>query len=167
MAFAALIALALFPMLSAPAIAEGLPQPKGRIILTVTGKIGNTNVGDKAEFDREMLRSMETQTLSVTTGWTDGTQLFGGVPMRDLMAAVGAQGKKVEAIALNDYTYTIDIEDFSRYPVILATTLNGKVLRIRDKGPLWIVYPVDRFSETERISIERRMVWQLRKLIVK
>lgn len=146
---------------------ENLQQPEGRVILTVSGNITKTNSGDKAEFDLDMLHALETQTLSVTTSWTDGTQEFSGVAMRDLMEAVGAKGKTVEAVALNDYTYDIEIEDFSLYPVMLATKLNGKILKVRDKGPLWIVYPLDRFTEAEKTTIERRMVWQLRQLIVK
>lgn len=157
-------ALAFLPQATA---GEGLTQPEGPVILTFSGNITKTNKGDEAEFDLDMLHALGTQTMSVTTSWTDGTQEFSGVAMRDLMEAVGAKGKTVEAVALNDYTYTIEIEDFSLYPVILATKLNGKILKVRDKGPLWIVYPLDRFTETEKTTIERRMVWQLRQLIVK
>jgi hypothetical protein len=115
----------------------------------------------------EMIEALGTESLSTTTSWTNGVQEFTGVPLRRIMSAVGAHGKTVEAIALNDYTYDIEIEDFSRFPVILATKLNGKTLKVRDKGPLWIVYPLDDFTKSERILIERRMVWQLLQLIVK
>ena len=150
------------------AAAEGhLTQPTGRVILTISGDISNTNNGDNADFDLDMLHALGTRTISVTTSWTDGTQEFRGVLMRDLMAAIGAKGNTVEAIALNDYTYTIDIEDFSLYPVIVATILNGKILKIRDKGPLWIIYPLDTFTEEQKFNVEHRMVWQLRRLIVR
>jgi len=147
--------------------ADGLPLPQGHVILTVSGNIANTNKEGQADFDLEMLHALGTHSLAVTTSWTDGTQEFSGVLMRDLMKAVGARGTMVEAVALNDYTYSIPIEDFSRYPVILATALGGKILRIRDKGPLWIIYPLDSFTEVEKITVEPRMVWQLRRLIVK
>jgi hypothetical protein len=160
------ISIALVSSPSQAAAEESLPQPTGPVILTISGDITKTNNGDKAEFDLEMLHALGTRAMSVTTSWTDGTQEFSGALMRDLMSAVGAKGKTVEAVALNDYTYAIDIEDFSLYPVILATKLNGKILKIRDKGPLWIVYPLDRFSTAEKDSIERRMVWQLRRLTV-
>lgn len=149
------------------ASAEYLPQPEGRVILTVSGNITRTNTGSKADFDLDMLHALGTHALPVTTSWTDGIQEFSGVPMRDLMEAVGATGKTIEAVALNEYSQMIEIEDFFRYPVILATKLNGNTIRVRDKGPLWIVYPLDSFTEKERISIEPRMVWQLRELIVR
>lgn len=161
------ISIAVVSLLSQAAAQESLPQPTGRVILTISGDISKTNNGDKAEFDLDMLHALGTRAMSVTTSWTDGTQEFSGVLMRHLMAAAGAKGKTVEAIALNDYTYTLDIKDFSLYPVIVATKLNGKILKIRDKGPLWIVYPLDTFTEEQRIGIERRMVWQLRQLIVR
>lgn len=158
-------AILLAAMVDAPAME--ISQPSGKVILTVSGKIENTNRPGAADFDLEMLEALGTEALSTTTSWTDGIQEFSGIPLRKVMSAVGARGKTVEAIALNDYTYEIEIEDFSRFPVILATKLNGRPLKVRDKGPLWIVYPLDDFREPEQIQIERRMVWQLRQLIVK
>lgn len=160
------ISIALVSSLSQAAADENLQRPTGPVILTISGNITKTNNGDKADFDLEMLHALGTRAMSMTTSWTDGTQEFSGVLMRDLMAAVGATGKTVEAIALNDYTYGINIEDFSLYPVILATKLNGKIIKVRDKGPLWIIYPLDEFTKIQQGSIERRMVWQLRQLTV-
>lgn len=161
------IGAAAITLQSQAAAGGGLPQPEGKVILTVSGNITNTNDGDKAEFDLDMLHALGTQAISVTTSWTDGTQEFSGVRMRDLMETVGAMGQVVKAISLNGSTYTIEIQDFVLYRVILATKLNGKILKVRDKGPLWIVYPLYEFTEREKLSIEPRMVWQLRQLIVK
>lgn len=158
---------ALLYSISAQAGSAGLGQPQGKVILTVSGKIDNTNRAGAADFDLAMLEALGTETLSTTTSWTDGTMDFSGVPMRKVMDAVGARGKTVEAVALNDYTYEIEIGDFSQFRVLLATKLNGKTLKVRDKGPLWIVYPLDDFTEQEQVQIERKMVWQLRQLIVK
>lgn len=147
-------------------LADPLPSPTGRVILTIEGKITNTNVGDQAQFDFAMLEAMGEQVVRTTTPWTDGQQRFTGVPMQDLMMAVGAIGRSVRAIALNDYSYRIDLSDFEKYPVLLAFTQNGERLRIRDKGPLWIIYPRDEFEELAEKSVEPRMVWQLRRLVV-
>ena len=161
------ISVAFILCLSQAAAEESLTKPTGPVILRISGNITKTNNGDNAEFDLDMLHALGTRAISVTTSWMDGTQELSGVLMRDLMAAVGAEGKTVEAIALNDYTYTIGIEDFSLYPVIIATKLNGNILKIRDKGPLWIIYPLDTFTEKQKVDIERRMVWQLKQLIVR
>jgi len=146
---------------------QQLSQPTGKIILTVSGNIEFTNDEGKAHFDLEMLHALGIRTVRTSTSWTDGTQAFEGVLMRDLLATVGAQGERVEAIALNDYSYGIHMEDFERYSVLLATTLNGQRLRVRDKGPLWIVYPRDEHKELRTETTDRKMVWQLRQLVVK
>lgn len=147
--------------------AERLAQPTGKIILTITGNIANTNAEGAANFDLEMLHALGTSTVRTSTSWTDGTQEFEGVLMSDLLAAVGARGDAIEAVALNDYSFGIKIEDFARYPVVLATTLNGHKLRVRDKGPLWLVYPRDQYSELQSELTDRKMVWQLRRFVVK
>ncbi len=144
-----------------------IPQPTDRVVLTVSGDIQHMNVPGAAEFDMAMLRGLQLRDMQTTTPWTDGTQNFRGIPMQALMDYVGARGSKVEAIALNDYSQEIAIEDFSRYPVLLVLELNGETLRIRDKGPLWIVYPRDEFPELRSLEVDRRMVWQLRWLVVK
>ena len=146
--------------------ADPLPRPQGRVVLTVAGKIANTNAEGEARFDFAMLESLGGRTLTTTTPWTDGRQSFTGVLMRDLMTRVGAFGTHVRAVALNDYSYVIDLSDFDKYPVLLAHTQNGERLRIRDKGPLWIVYPRDEFAELADKPVEPRMVWQLQRLVV-
>ena len=40
------------------AYAEKLPAPTGKPVLTISGKIGNMNVGDKAVFDLAMLEKL-------------------------------------------------------------------------------------------------------------
>lgn len=146
--------------------ADQLPPPEGRVILTVAGNITNTNAGGEAQFDFAMLETLGEQSLRTTTPWTDGRQTFTGIAMHDLMVRVGAFGKTVRAIALNDYSYLIDLSDFEKYPILLAYAQNGERLRIRDKGPLWIIYPRDQFKELGEKSVEPRMVWQLRRLVV-
>ena len=119
-ALIACIAVAMVILPWRPAAADDLPQPAGRVILTVSGNITRTNNGDGADFDLDMLHALGTQAMSTSTSWTDGTQNFSGVSMRALMATVGAEGKTVEAVALNDHRQMIELEDFSLYPVILA-----------------------------------------------
>ncbi len=143
-----------------------LARPQGPVVLTVSGDIGNANAGQAADFDMEMLEGLGRITLRTSTPWTDGTQVFTGVLVRDVLAAAGASGDTVRAIALNDYSYTIEVSDFLDFPVLIATDMNGERLRIRDKGPLWIVYPRDDYAELRSKDVDTRMVWQLRELVV-
>ncbi|MGE0095449.1 MAG: molybdopterin-dependent oxidoreductase [Alphaproteobacteria bacterium] len=161
--------LALLLMLfTLPAMAaDALPRPTGAVLLTVSGSIANTNAGKDARFDRAMLEKLGVRTLRTSTTWTTGVKTFEGVLARDVMAAVGAKGTEIRAIALNDYAVTIPMEDFERYDVLLAFRMDGQDLTARDKGPLWIVYPRDAHRELNDSKFDARWAWQLKRLDVK
>lgn len=147
--------------------AEPLPLPGGEIVLTITGKINNTNAVGEANFDRAMLEGIGLWTLETTTPWTDGRQSYVGVLARDLLLAVGARGQRVTARGLNDYVVDIPIADFLKYPVIFAFKVDDRYMRVRDKGPVMIVYPRDKFDELKSPRYSSKWVWQLRELDIK
>jgi len=161
------IVIALAVMASAARAAETLPRPEGKVILRVEGQIAHANAGDAAEFDRAMLEGLGLATLRTTTAWTEGIVTFEGVRARDLLAALGARGATVRAEALNGYGIDIPMSDFSRYDVLLALKMNGTYMRVRDKGPIWIVYPRDDHSELDTVQTNGKWVWQLHRLRVK
>ena len=148
------------------AMAGALEAPTGPVILTVSGAIQNTNADDGANFDRAMLVRIGTTVVTTVTPWTEGAVTFGGVLARDLMNAVGASGSRVRAIALNDYTVDIPLSDLVDGEVVLALTLDGEPMRVRDKGPIWIIYPAESPTELQNQATRRKMVWQLRELHV-
>jgi hypothetical protein len=147
--------------------AERLPAPRGDVILTVDGQISNTTDGTSALFDRAMLEALGMITLETTTPWTDGVVKFEGISARKLLEAVGSQGEAIEAVALNDYVSEIPAKDFADYDVILALRANGVELTVRDKGPIFIVYPLDSRPELNNEDIYSRCVWQLTRLTIK
>lgn len=151
---------------STAAAGHRLPTPNGPVVLTVEGDIAQTNAEGAANFDLTMLEELGIVTMRTTTAWTVGSQEFEGPLLRDLLKAVGANGSGITAIALNDYKVEIPIEDGDAYRVILAIRHNGQPMRIRDKGPIWIVYPVYDHPELNTAEYRSRMIWQLRRLIV-
>ncbi len=147
--------------------AESLAAPAGKPILTISGKISTTNKDDTAQFDRAMLESLGMVTVQTTTPWYDGPVKFEGVPLNKLMKQVGASGERAVVVALNDYSSEIPIEDFAKYNVILAIKRNGEYMPVRDKGPLFIIYPFDSNPELKSQTFYGRSVWQVAKIIVK
>jgi hypothetical protein len=135
--------------------ANGLAPPRDRVVLTVTGAIAITNAPARADFDLESLERLGLVRLTTWTPWTEGEIEFEGVWARRLMQAVRAKGREVDALALNDYEQTIPLEDFDKYDVLLATRVNGRLMRVRDKGPIWIVYPWSEHSEWMILRRER------------
>ena len=70
----------------------------------------------------------------------------------------------VKVTALNDYTTVIPLSDFKKYNVILAVKINEKYIRVRDKGPLFIVYPYDSMPELNNQVFYARSAWQVSRM---
>ena len=153
-------------VLARPARGDALPLPADKAILTVTGAITNTNKGDAATFDRPMLEALGLDGFKTMTPWYDRPVRFDGVRMQRLMQAVGASGTRVMAFALNDYTIDIPMSDVERYGVLLAMKRDGIDMPVRDKGPLFIVYPYDSEPELRSQKFYSRSAWQVAKLVV-
>ena len=147
--------------------ALALERPTGRVILEVVGKISMPNDGDaRAVFDREMLEELGVVEVVTDTPWTEGQVRFEGVLIRDLLMAVGAEGTSVRATAINDYAIDIPIEDFHTHRVILAMKTNGKYMRVREKGPLWVIYPWQENPDLRTEIYHSRSIWQLKRIRV-
>ena len=138
---------------SAPA-EELIERPVGKPLLTVSGNLRRTNGEKRAEFDRGMLEGLGMTEVHTSTPWTDDIQVFEGVLARDLLDAIGANGDVVRAVGLNDYAVDIPITDFFEYSVILALKQNGRYMGVRDKGPVWLIYPLDNHVDLQNKSIK-------------
>jgi hypothetical protein len=147
--------------------ASPLATPRDAPILTISGKIEITNAQGAAQFDRSMLEAVGMEQIETTTPWYSGTVRFEGVPLRKLMQAVGASGENVAVVALNDYSSEIPVADFEKYNVILALKRNSEYMPVRDKGPLFVVYPYDSAPELKTQKFYSRSVWQVARLVVK
>lgn len=158
-----LSAISLAAAMSGPALAEFDP-PDGPVILRVTGELGRSNVGEAAEFDRALLESVGWIEIETRTMFTEGPQRFAGVPLDRLLDFVEASGDVLRARALNDYSVTIPVSDAETHDVLLALDWNGEAMRVRDKGPIWVIYPSN-IDGRDRAHNER-MIWQLDSLHV-
>lgn len=144
--------------------AGSLPEPSGEVLLTVSGGIANANAGDAAVFDRAMLEGLGTVSFTTTTIWTDGASIYVGVPLRAVLDAVDARGTVLTAQAINDYSVTFPLDEVGADTPILALLRDGVPMSVRDKGPLWILYPFDANEAYRTEIILGRSVWQLDRL---
>jgi len=145
--------------------AASLATPSGGAVLVVSGAIAHHNRADHAEFDQAMLRSLDWIEVETFTSFTQGRQVFAGPTLVSLLDAVGAQGAMLYATAINDYSVEIPVHHARAHGVILAMERNGKPMRIREKGPIWIVYPLTEAEAAAR-PFDREMIWQLNRLRV-
>ena len=164
-AVAALCTL-LIATLSVAASAQTLPAPAGPIILTVSGAQTVKNSPAGAVFDKQMLESLGMHVTTTKTPWTDGQTVFEGPLLRDVLKAAGASGANLIVTALNDYSAALPVSDSMEYDVILAMKSNGEYMRIRDKGPLFVIYPFDDVPSLYSEVIFNRSVWQVKSIAV-
>lgn len=149
---------------AAPAArAQSLGTPKGAVLLTVTGEIGRTNRDGAMAFDRAMLKALPQTSFTTTTIWTEGAHRFTGVQLADLLDAVDAEGETLWAAALNDYEITMPVAD-ARDGALVAYAMDGEPMSVREKGPLWIVYPYDSNVAYQTETIYARSIWQLNRI---
>lgn len=168
-----LLAVALFAVLATlsagglRAEAVGLPAPTGPTILTVGGLVTRTNAGPVAAFDMAMLEALPGRVTETETPWTKGKARFEGPLGSALLDAVGATGTTLHVVSLDDYAVDIPVSDFRRWPVILAVKLGGKPIAVRDKGPVFIIYPFDVDPTLYNERIFSRSVWQVKAMEIR
>ena len=153
------------PALMLPVVGFADSSAKGRVLLTVSGLVGASE--GQIEFDRNRLRALDWVEVETYTEWTEGKTHFAGPTLSSLLASVRAGGQQILAVALDDYTVLIPVEDAQEHDVFLAMEQDGKVMGVRQKGPIWVIYP-DRENDAQfRKTHNPKMIWQLSHLTVR
>ncbi len=143
-----------------------LPDPTGPVVLTVTGLDPATYKGGQVRFDLAMLRTLGRVTITTSTIWTAGAHVYVGVPLAELADRLDFRDRDVTLHALNDYTISLPADEAGPAAPILAYDMDGAPMPVRDKGPLWVIYPYDSASEYRTVLIYARSVWQLDRIDV-
>jgi hypothetical protein len=113
-------------------------------------------------YTEEELKALPQVTIRTQTEFTDGVATFVGPLVRDVIAPLDTgKGTTLHLVAANAYAVDIPISDMKTYDVILAMSANGNRLSLRDKGPLWLMYPMDDHPELKASVYNARLIWQL------
>jgi hypothetical protein len=125
---------------------------------------GNAAPGEAAvaRFDAAMLDALPQRETVTRTPWYDGPQRFSGPLLATLLDTVEAGGTRLRVIAVNDYSAELPLEEVRTLPVILASRHNGAPMSLRDKGPLFVIYPFDEVPGLLNETTLSRSVWQVR-----
>ena len=114
------------------------------------------------KFTYEDLKKLPQVSITTHTEFTDGAVTFVGPLAREVLGKLPAgTAKTAHMVAANDYSHDIALHEFTDYDVILALEANGKRLSLRDKGPIWVMYPIDQHQELQDPATNARLVWQL------
>lgn len=138
----------------------------GPVILTVTGLDAARYPDGMKQFDIEGLRALGQVEISTTSIWTDGKIRFTGVPMKTLTDSLGIDQDELRLHALNAYQVTFPLAEATDHAPVLAYAMDGKPMSVRDKGPIWLIYPYDEAAEYRTDTIFARSIWQLDRIEV-
>lgn len=129
-------------------------------MLTISGEVA------KQTLTREQLIQLADRTIKTQTPWTEGEQVFLGISAQKLLEKVNKPAHSLKAHALNDYWATIPTDDIKKYNPIFAIKKNGDWMRVRDKGPIWVIYPLSDFNQLDNEVLHSRMAWQVDRIEV-
>ncbi|OPX57150.1 hypothetical protein BTE48_01370 [Oceanospirillum multiglobuliferum] len=153
---AALVSLLLLTFLIAT------PLQADQNILTVTGEV----TGSNHHFSLADLKAMPNYQVKTETIWTDQEHTYTAISVAQLLEKLGAKGQNLRFIALNDYAIEVPVDILLEHNAFIAFEQDGKPMRIRDKGPLWVLYP---FSDQPQINTpfyQAHCAWQLKTIEV-
>jgi hypothetical protein len=146
--------------------AQALRAPSGTVVLSIGGRIGNTNQGERAGLDMAMLEALAQHHITTKTPWFKQARKFTGPLLRDVLNLVGASGATLRIAALNDYRIDVPIDDTRRFDVVLAHRIDDRPITVREKGPLFMIYPFDSDAALRNPLYYSRAVWQLKSIDV-
>ncbi|WP_274777827.1 hypothetical protein [Aquabacter sediminis] len=110
----------------------------------------------------EQLAKLPAETFATKTPWTQGVNTFEGPSLAMLAGQRALPVERAIVVALNDYMATVPAEDWEQNGAILAIRVNGATMKVREKGPFWVMYPMDRNPKLQSQMYRTRMVWQVK-----
>jgi hypothetical protein len=151
-------------MIGLLSLISGAASASETVVLSILS--ANSPPSGAADLDLAMLERMPHHSITTTTPWTEGVSVFEGVFVRDLLRAFRLSGATTTFFALNEYQVQIPTSDFEKYDVLLAYKRDGQYMRVRDKGPLWVIYPLDQHPEINNTETHAKMIWQVCRVVV-
>lgn len=125
------------------------------VLLTIHGANGTQ------AFRRADLEALPQQTFSTSTVWTSGVHDYSGPALSDVLAAAGLGAMALRMQAANDYFVMLEPEMIEADAPIVVTRINGQPFGLRDRGPLWLMYPYDASPRYRSETIFAASIWQL------
>jgi hypothetical protein len=172
--FLALILLAI-PHVGAVAAEEAPHSREGGAVLTITGKVANTNRGpldpatdlffihhnlgiDRAmQFSHEKLAGLPQHEVHADVQKL-GKSTFSGPLLSDVLKEAGVTATTLRIVALDGYGADFPVAEIDRKGWILALARNGKPLGVGDFGPVWLVREQGA-GESSDVAEQEHWVW--------
>lgn len=119
---------------------------------------------NSVRYSQADLLALDTTTLETTTPWTDGLQRFEGARLETVLDNADVEAEHLLASALNGYSIVISVATAINEGAFIAVQVDGEPMRVRDKGPFWLVFPWAERPELLNREVRSWSVWQLQRL---
>jgi len=136
------------------------------VLLRVAPTNGPMADSRSVNFDRARLDDLPQQEFTTSTIWTVGDLSFSGPSLFDVLGAADVSGSTVHLVAANGYEVRMAWEEIEETVPIVATRIDGEPFSVREKGPLWIVFPYDLDPSYRTEAVYALSIWQLTDLRV-
>lgn len=115
----------------------------------------------------EIITQLEPSSFTTSLPWYSEKKEFTGFKVSDLLSQLQIDDAfSVSFIALNDYAASSTIADINKYEPIIAYQVDGQKMRVRDKGPYWMLFNIDKYPETNNAVFHSQMVWQIDEIMI-
>jgi hypothetical protein len=153
------------PYESEPSIKPGdpIPAPTGEVILTITGNVSVTNVGDTLQLDMPTLERLGLVKYQVLDPYLREETVFTGLLMSDLASVLGVTEPEevFQVVALDDYRVDLTLADLQRWPILLATRNSDEYMTIENSGPTRIIFPYNTYPELDPVKYNDFWIWNI------
>jgi hypothetical protein len=151
-------------LLRATVLAACMVLPAAGLAQTV---LNVTTPEKSVAFSLEELLAMPQTTVVTKNDYVDNTTEFQGPLLSAILERLEIdRSANLKMVALNDFASEVPASDAYDFNVILAVLREGERMPVRDKGPIWVIYPMDDNPELQDEAYNGRLVWQLKEISV-
>lgn len=148
------------------AAAEAVPVELEDIVhapaeLVVSGANGEVS------YDPASLEALGARRMVTVTPWREEPATFDGVLLEDILAANGLHDvSAIRVIAENDYAVVIEAAVWKRWPLLVATRVDGRPHSRRARGPIQFVLPMSVDATSGLDDMVNNWVWMAARIEV-
>ncbi|RVU82826.1 hypothetical protein EOL70_19990 [Leucothrix sargassi] len=125
----------------------------------------NSGCGKTVQLSETSLLALPQQQFTTHHSWAEEAQTFTGPLLEDVLKVACSEASKINLKALNDYSIDVDFAYAKSLKPIVAHSINGSRLSVRNKGPLWLMVPSDDLKIVSK-ELDGMLIWQLSDIVV-
>ena len=99
--------------------------------------------------------------FTTSTPWTETPLTFSGPTLSSVLQHYNITDGQLNLVALNRYEIEVPWDYVEKSSPIIANRINGEAFTVREKGPLWVVFPFDSDERYTSFLVHSMSVWQL------